>query len=163
MKKRVQMRWIASGCALLGCVVGVWARPGAASGERGQVLALETAWNHALEVKDTRALDLLLADTMVALGDDGSLSTKKEYLTSIKAADFQPSQAVNEKSGVENRRSSGSLPVACIRAAFAERASVRFDMALFPVPAHRTGQAHLAHPALGERFTVLPTESCWSE
>jgi hypothetical protein len=66
-------------------------------------------------------------------------------------------------SGVENRRSSGSLPVACIHAAFAERASVRFDMALFPVPAHRTGQAHLAHPALGERFTVLPTESCWSE
>jgi hypothetical protein len=69
----------------------------------------------------------------------------------------------SQPSGVENRRSSGSLPVVCIRAAFAERASVRFDMALFPVPAHRTGQAHLAHPALGERFTVLPTESCWSE
>ena len=29
--------------------------------------------------------------------------------------------------------------------------------------AHRTGQAHLAHPALGERFTVSPTESCLSE
>jgi hypothetical protein len=66
-------------------------------------------------------------------------------------------------SGVENRRSSGSLPVACKSAAFAERASIRFGMALFPVPAHRTGQAHLAHPALGERFTVLPTESCLSE
>jgi hypothetical protein len=66
-------------------------------------------------------------------------------------------------SGVENRRSSGSLPVAFVSAAFAGRASVRFGMALFPVPAHRTGQAHLAHPALGERFTVSPTESCLSE
>ena len=41
-------------------------------------------------------------------------------------------------------------------------ASVRFDVALFPVPAHRTGQAHFAHPALGERFTRSPTESCLS-
>ncbi len=48
-------------------------------------------------------------------------------------------------SGVENRRSSGSLPVAFVSAAFAERASIRFGMALFPVLAHRTGQAHLAH------------------
>src|SRR5262249_921032 len=30
---------------------------------------------------------------------------------------------------------------------------------LFPLPTHRTGQARFAHPALGERFTVLPTES----
>jgi hypothetical protein len=66
-------------------------------------------------------------------------------------------------SGVENRRSSGSLPVAVVSAAFAERASIRFGMAQFPVPAHRTGQAHLAHPALGERFTVSPTESCLFE
>ena len=60
-------------------------------------------------------------------------------------------------------RSSGSLPVAFVSSAFAGRAAVRFGMALFPVPAHRTGQAHLAHPALGERFTVSPTESCLAE
>ena len=29
-------------------------------------------------------------------------------------------------------------------------ASVRFGLALFPVPAHRTGQADLPHPALGK-------------
>ena len=29
----------------------------------------------------------------------------------------------------------------------------------FLIPAHRTGQAQLTHPALGERFTVSPTES----
>ena len=36
-------------------------------------------------------------------------------------------------SGVENRRSSGSLPVAFVSTAFAERASGRFGLALFPV------------------------------
>ena len=71
--------------------------------------------------------------------------------------------ATGSMSRVESRRSSGSLPVAFVSAAFAERTSVRFGMALVPVPAHRTGQAHLAHPALGERFTISPTESCLSE
>jgi hypothetical protein len=69
----------------------------------------------------------------------------------------------HKMSGVENRRSGGSLPVAFVSAAFAERASIRFGMALFPVLAHRTGQAHLAHPALGESFTISPTEGCLSE
>ena len=42
-------------------------------------------------------------------------------------------------------------------------ASVRFGMVLFPLPAHRTGQAHFAHPALGESVTMSPTESWLSE
>jgi hypothetical protein len=62
-------------------------------------------------------------------------------------------------SRVENRRSSGSLPVAFVCSAFAGRASVRLGMALFPVPAHRTGQAHLAHPALGESSRFRPREA----
>jgi ketosteroid isomerase-like protein len=71
------------------------------SSEEGQVLALETAWNHAIEVKDTKALDMLLADTMVALDSDGTFSNKKEYLAGIKAPDFQPSQAINETNQVQ--------------------------------------------------------------
>jgi ketosteroid isomerase-like protein len=71
------------------------------SSEGGQVLALETAWNHAIEVKDAKALDMLLADKMVAMESDGSFSTKKEYLAGIQAADFQPSQAVTESNKVE--------------------------------------------------------------
>jgi len=34
--------------------------------------------------------------------------------------------------------------------AFASPAAIRFGLALFPVPAHRTGQAELPHPALGK-------------
>jgi hypothetical protein len=50
--------------------------------------------------------------------------------------------------GVENRRSDCSLPVASWRG-FRWAASIRFGVALFPVPAHRTGRAELPHPALG--------------
>src|SRR5215472_18288018 len=52
-------------------------------------------------------------------------------------------------SRVENRRSSFSLPVATDES-FRDVASVRFGIALFPVPAHRTGQADFPHPALGK-------------
>jgi hypothetical protein len=52
-------------------------------------------------------------------------------------------------SRVENRRSGFSLPVAC-GLGFRFAASIRFGLALFPVPAHRTGQADFPHPALGK-------------
>src|SRR6202521_1156897 len=52
-------------------------------------------------------------------------------------------------SRVENRRSNCSLPVVN-RLGFRRATSVRFGLVLFPVPAHRTGQADFPHPALGK-------------
>jgi ketosteroid isomerase-like protein len=71
------------------------------SDEGGRVLALETAWNHALEEKDAKALDMLLANTMVSVAIDGSVSNKSDFLASIKAPEYQPSQAVTEQSTVQ--------------------------------------------------------------
>ncbi len=73
------------------------AEQGGMSDDAGRVLALETAWNHAIETKDAKAIEMILADSMVVVESDGTLSTKGEYLAGIKGADFQPSQAVNEK------------------------------------------------------------------
>jgi ketosteroid isomerase-like protein len=58
-------------------------------------------WNHALEAKDTKALDMLLANTMISVDVDGSVQDKSEFLASIKAPDYQPSQAVTEQSKVQ--------------------------------------------------------------
>jgi len=69
--------------------------------EGGRVLALENAWNHALEAKDAKALDMILANTFVSVDIDGSVSSKSEFLASIKAPDYQPSQAVTEQSNVQ--------------------------------------------------------------
>jgi ketosteroid isomerase-like protein len=72
-----------------------------ASDEGGRVLALENAWNHALEEKDTKALGMLLANTFLSVDIDGSIASKSEFLASIKAPDYQPSQAVTEQSTVQ--------------------------------------------------------------
>lgn len=72
----------------------------ATSDEGGRVLGLENAWGHAIEAKDTKALDMLLASSFVAVEIDGSVSSKSEFLASIKAPDYQPSQAINEQISV---------------------------------------------------------------
>jgi ketosteroid isomerase-like protein len=77
------------------------ARQRSMSDEGGRVMALENAWNHALEAKDTKALDMLLANTFVSVDIDGSVSSKSEFLASIKSPDYQPSQAVTEQSNVQ--------------------------------------------------------------
>jgi ketosteroid isomerase-like protein len=71
------------------------------SEEGGRILALENAWNHALEAKDTKALGMLLANTFLSVDIDGSVSSKGEFLASIKSPDYQPSQAVTEQSSVQ--------------------------------------------------------------
>ena len=53
-------------------------------------------------------------------------------------------------SGVEKRCSDCSLAGADW-SGFHLAAPVRFDVVLFPLPAHRTGQAQFEHPALGEK------------
>ncbi len=95
MGKRV----LAGGLALFAGAAAVMAGQGM-SDDAGKVLAFETAWNHAIETKDTKAIDMILADSMIAVESDGSFSTKSEYLAGIKGAEFQPSQAVNEKNDV---------------------------------------------------------------
>ncbi len=71
------------------------------SDESGHILALETAWNHALENKDTSALEMLLSKNMVALDSDGVLMSRAAFLAGIKAPDYQPGQVVNEKINVQ--------------------------------------------------------------
>jgi ketosteroid isomerase-like protein len=74
---------------------------GGGSDEAGRIQALELAWNHALEGKDSKALDMLLGNNMVSVDIDGSVMNKSEFLASIKAPDYQPSQAVIEQSTVQ--------------------------------------------------------------
>lgn len=64
--------------------------------DAGRIIALEHAWNRAIEAKDTRALDQLLAPTFVAVDTDGSLTRKGEFLASIKDPSYQPAEAVYE-------------------------------------------------------------------
>jgi ketosteroid isomerase-like protein len=94
-------RTIIAGSLLLVAVGFTLAQQHNVNDEGGRILALETAWNHALEAKDTKALDMLLANSMVSVDIDGSVSNKGDFLASIKAPDYKPSQAITEQSNVQ--------------------------------------------------------------
>jgi ketosteroid isomerase-like protein len=86
---------------LLAAAALIVARQSIDNDEGGRVLALEKVWNHALEEKDVNALDMLLAKSMVSVDIDGSVQSKGEFLASIKAPDYLPSQAVTEQTSVQ--------------------------------------------------------------
>ena len=69
--------------------------------DEGKILALENAWNHAVEAKDSSAVNMILASAFVSVDIDGSVSSRSEYLASLKSPDYQPSQAVTEQSNVQ--------------------------------------------------------------
>jgi ketosteroid isomerase-like protein len=69
--------------------------------DSGRGTTLENAWNHAIEAKGMAGLDLILADTLVAVDTDGSVASKAAYLAGIKDAEYQPAQAVNEQMKVQ--------------------------------------------------------------
>ena len=85
--------------------LGVYPAPAQTSSpsdEGPRVLALDNSWNRALETNDTKALDLLLADTFISIDIDGSIQTKKDFLVSLKSPEYQhPAQAVTEQSKVD--------------------------------------------------------------
>ena len=62
-----------------------------------KIVAMEGAWNQAYKSGDAKALDAILDNAVVLVNDDGSVQTKAEFLTSVKAA---PSQAGSQEQQV---------------------------------------------------------------
>src|SRR5258708_36065651 len=85
------------------CVfVSAWAGMGSGqesvkpSGEEGRIIALESAWDQAEQNRDATALAGLLADNLVYVDYDGSLSNKHQFLESIKSAAVTSEKINNE-------------------------------------------------------------------
>ena len=55
-----------------------------------KIVAMEKAWNQAFKLRDTKALDSLLADGMVLVNDDGSLQSKEAFIKFVH--DSKPSE-----------------------------------------------------------------------
>jgi ketosteroid isomerase-like protein len=91
------MRNIGFGTFLI-CSALVFAAPQTISdaGAVTKILALENVWNQAEERKDTKALDSILDNAMVYVDYDGTLRTKAEFLTRVKATNSHPQQEVTE-------------------------------------------------------------------
>jgi hypothetical protein len=69
--------------------------------QEGRILSLENAWNQALQVKDVKALDLLLGGEFIDIECDGTMTNKVEYLANVKAPTVQLEHIVNESMQVQ--------------------------------------------------------------
>ena len=67
-----------------------------ADSDKIKILALENAWNQAETSKDAKALDGLLASTLVYVDADGMLMDKAKFLASVKSSSVQFFHVVNE-------------------------------------------------------------------
>jgi ketosteroid isomerase-like protein len=76
--------------------MGTAQQPAKPTGEEGRIIALESAWDQAEQNKDTNALSSLLADGLVYVEYDGSLSNKQQFLASVRNADVTSEQINNE-------------------------------------------------------------------
>jgi|SRR5450432_1623020 ketosteroid isomerase-like protein len=61
-----------------------------------KILALENAWGQAEKLRDSKALDSLLDDSLVYIRYDGSVWSKSRYLASLNDKTSHEDQAVNE-------------------------------------------------------------------
>jgi ketosteroid isomerase-like protein len=67
-----------------------------ATASESKILALENAWGQAEKLRDTKALDSLLDDSLVYIRYDGSVWSKSKYLASLNDRTSHEDQAVNE-------------------------------------------------------------------
>lgn len=81
---------------LAACLSAAAQSTGDVEAERTRILALENAWNLAEEHIDVKALDGLLASTLVYVDYDGSFMDKAQFMASVKAPSLHPEQIVNE-------------------------------------------------------------------
>jgi hypothetical protein len=97
----------------------------------------------------TESSDSFVASAAASIATGWSEPVPGRELHPLKSSAFHGARRV------ENRRSDCSLPVG-MRLGFRLVPSVRVDLVLFPVPAHRTGQADFPHPALRKdtRYSV---------
>jgi ketosteroid isomerase-like protein len=68
---------------------------------RESLVALEHAWDQALENGDVKALSAIFDNRLIYVDYDGKLLTKAEYLLRVKANDTHLQQVVTEEMDVQ--------------------------------------------------------------
>ncbi|MGP0020002.1 MAG: nuclear transport factor 2 family protein [Candidatus Sulfotelmatobacter sp.] len=64
--------------------------------DESRILTLELAWNHAVQEKDVKALQMLIAPEMVYIEYDGTLMNQVEYLASVTSRSVNAEQILCE-------------------------------------------------------------------
>ncbi len=91
------MRTIGSILLILATVPAGMAQGTAQSdSDRIRLLAMESAWNQAVQQKDLKALRMLLAPELVYVDHDGKVMTREQYLADVGLIAKRPQQVASE-------------------------------------------------------------------
>jgi ketosteroid isomerase-like protein len=60
------------------------AQSGSPDPQQNRVLALENAWNQALQQKDARAMEPLMGAEVIVIDYDGTMMNKAQYMTRVR-------------------------------------------------------------------------------
>jgi ketosteroid isomerase-like protein len=69
--------------------------------QQGRILALENAWNQGTRQKDLKALDSLLAESLIYINNEGAEMNKAQYLASVSAPERRLEHIVSESMRVQ--------------------------------------------------------------
>jgi ketosteroid isomerase-like protein len=86
---------------ILGCSALAAAQHADDAGARQSIMALEHAWDQALEAADVKALSAIFDNSLIYIDYDGRLLTKAEYLLRVKSNDTHLQQIVTEEMDVQ--------------------------------------------------------------
>jgi ketosteroid isomerase-like protein len=86
---------------LVVCSIAALAQEPPDSGMKQNVLALEHAWDQALERGDVKALNAIFDNSLIYIDYDGSFLTKAEYLSRVKQNDIHLQEIVTEEMNVQ--------------------------------------------------------------
>ncbi len=71
---------------VLACAVAVPVVAQDSGSVESKIIAMEKAWNQAYKFRDKKALSEILHDSIVLVNNDGSLLSKKAFLSSVDTA-----------------------------------------------------------------------------
>jgi ketosteroid isomerase-like protein len=95
---RVLRVWIVVSVILMGfSASSVFAQEDAATIE-SKIVAMEKGWNQAFKLRDTKTIDVLLAENVVLVNDDGSQQSKAEFLKLVKQSKSSDEEQVTPES-----------------------------------------------------------------
>ena len=83
---------------VLALAIGVSANDAADSAVASKIMAMEKAWNQAFKLRDTKAINELLDDSIILVNDDGSMQSKSEFLTWIRTSKPSDDEQVSPES-----------------------------------------------------------------
>jgi hypothetical protein len=83
--------WLVTLVTLAAC-----ARAGAQDTPQARILALEVAWNQAVQERDGKAVEPLLGNELIYIDHDGTVMDKGHYMASVKSPALHAEQITNE-------------------------------------------------------------------